>query len=658
MNRTMRFCIIAILQIQLCCLLSMNSFCQDAFVEWKNNPVLHKLEAEDKDLGAVILEDFRYHEYKMNEKNEMFVYCEERRLIKVNDDRGIEMFNKIYVATSINSEVISIKARAIQPDGKIIIVPQKKILDVEENGRKYKKFAMEGVEKGGEIEYYTFIKYPLFKFGIEYFTHSSVPIRKARFALCVPEHLYFDVKGYNGFSVSKDTVLNSKRYIYSSADNLPYFESEKYSSTDPYIPNIQYKLSYNYAKDRSVRIDTWSELAKNVYANYMQLSEKEIKVTDNLLKKIHYNEGSKVETIVAIEDFIKTNFSINRQATGENADIIEKIIKSKVASYYGATRLMLALLQEAKIPVTIVYPTKRDNTPIDEEFENYKLVDDILLFFPSTGQFLDPVNISWRYPFVTPYWAGTKGLFIKETSIGSLHSALASFDTIPMLPYENSSSNLDVQMRFNKTMDTLELKSKQTLTGYNASSYRPAFTFLEKDKQDEFTKDIIGNISKNDSVTNIKVENQLMSESYKMLPLNIYGEIKSVELLERAGNKILIKVGEVIGTQEEMYQEKKRKLPLLLQFPHSLDRVISFEVPKGYRIRNVTDLLLHVTDKDASGETMGFISTYTLTGDQLQINLHEFYKQIYYPIEKIEIFRKVINAAADFNKVVLVLEKV
>ena len=64
---------------------------------------------------------------------------------------------------------------------------------------------------------------------------------------------------------------------------------------------------------------------------------------------------------------------------------------------------------------------------------------------------------------------------------------------------------------------------------------------------------------------------------------------------------------------------------------------------------------MNITDKSA---TMGFISTYTLNDAELLINIHEFYKEIYYPVDTFEEFRKVINASADFNKVVLVLEKI
>lgn len=641
-------------------LFTVQAFGQYEYMRWEEHPKFHTADKSYSDRSAVVLEDFRFHEYKANEKDEMFVYVEQKKLIKVLDDKGVELFNKIYIYLGKTAEVLKIKARAIQPNGKVIDLPAGKILDVEEEGKLYKKFAMEGVEKNSEIEYYSMIRYPIYTFGIENFYNSAAPIQQARFTLCVPEHLMFDVKGYNGFNVGSDTLINKKRYVLANAENISSFEDEKYAVTDPFISNVQYKLSYNLAKDKTVRMYTWSNLARNIYRNYCELESKEMKAVENYFKKISLPSNATTEERIAlIEDYVKKNIAVTDKPVSDDADLIEKIVKTKVAGHFGVTRLLVGLFRKAEIPATIVFPSKRNDTPIDEAFENFRLVDDIVLYFPATGKYLDPVNIALRYPFVDPMWAGTHGLFIKETAIGNIKSALAVFDSIPLEPYEENYSNLDVHLKLNSGMDTLLLKSVQSLKGYSAIYYRPMYTYLEKDKQDEFTKDVIGTVGKTDSITSFSVENADLATTYKNLPMHFKGEIKSVELLEKAGSKLLIKIGEVIGTQVQMYQEKQRQLPIVLQYPHALDRLITFTIPAGYRIKNLNDINIHITDKDAAGnETMGFISTYTLNDQELTIKLHEFYKSTYYPVKEIDVFRKVINAAADFNKVVLALEKI
>ena len=111
------------------------------------------------------------------------------RLIKVEDDKGIEMFNKMYLHLFRNAEISDIKARVITSTGKVINVPANKIKDEEEEGRKYKLFAMEGIDKGSEVEYsYIEKKYPSF-FGSEIFQNTSVPYYQAKLLIITPKHL-------------------------------------------------------------------------------------------------------------------------------------------------------------------------------------------------------------------------------------------------------------------------------------------------------------------------------------------------------------------------------------------------------------------------------------------------------------------------------------
>ena len=54
---------------------------------------------------------------------------------------------------------------------------------------------------------------------------------------------------------------------------------------------------------------------------------------------------------------------------------------------------------------------------------------------------------------------------------------------------------------------------------------------------------------------------------------------------------------------------------------------------------------------------MGFVSSYKEEGNKVIIDVVESYAKLYYPISQFEDFKKVINDAADINKVVLVLEE-
>ena len=84
---------------------------------------------------------------------------------------------------------------------------------------------------------------------------------------------------------------------------------------------------------------------------------------------------------------------------------------------------------------------------------------------------------------------------------------------------------------------------------------------------------------------------------------------------------------------------------------------MKISIPKGYTVKNMKDLNLDVTYKDKDNTPYLFQSNATQEGDVVVVSIKEYYKQIFAPVQRYEDYRKVINAAADFNKVTLVLEK-
>ena len=98
-------------------------------------------------------------------------------------------------------------------------------------------------------------------------------------------------------------------------------------------------------------------------------------------------------------------------------------------------------------------------------------------------------------------------------------------------------------------------------------------------------------------------------------------------------------------------------MPLEINYPHDYKRTISITLPEGYSVKNL-DQLDTVAKVNLNGaESCKFLTTHTLKGNVLTINNIEFYKDTDYPINLYDDYVKVINSAADFNKIVLVLQK-
>ena len=624
---------------------------------WSDKPLLHEVSKEFATSGAVAILDDRTIEYK-NEGKEMVLYNTCHRIYKINNDKGIEMFNKVYIPVHENGTVTLIKARTILPGGRVIDVPSDKIKDIEDEGRKYKIFAMEGVEKGAEVEYmYTGKRNPSF-FGSEYFQSSSTPCERAFFTLSVPKFLKFDAKGFNGFQISTDSVIGEQRMIVGHDENIKDMDDEKYALKDKYLKRVEYKLSYNLSNSADTRLYTWKEFAKKAYGIYSYISPKEEKPLAAMLSDMQIPESkSEEERIIAIEQYIKSTINIDKNLIGDDADAIDKIVKRKSANDAGITRLFANLFEKSAIRYQMIFVSRRDETPIDESLENWNKLEEIAFYFPALKKYLSPTTVELRYPYIPYYWAGSKGLFLKSTTIGSFKSAIGIIGDVELLPYQNHAHNMEVKARFSDNMDTLLINSKQILYGYGAANYRPIYAFLAKDKQDEATLEIIKSVAKSNDITNIKVENSQLDNYAENKPLIISADIKTTDMTERAGDKILLKIGEIIGPQEQMYQEKPRVLPVEMPYPHTLIRKIIFEIPARYKVKNLDDINISIVHKEGNDVTMGFTSSYKLSGKTVTIDIDENYKSFSYPLNQFDDFRKVINASADFNKIVLVLEK-
>ena len=80
------------------------------------------------------------------------------------------------------------------------------------------------------------------------------------------------------------------------------------------------------------------------------------------------------------------------------------------------------------------------------------------------------------------------------------------------------------------------------------------------------------------------------------------------------------------------------------------------EIPDGYTCSGLEAAKIHNQVKDERHDVvMEFKSDYRIEGNKLMIKVNEVYKVLYLKKDNYDDFRAVINSAADFNKLVVVL---
>ncbi len=624
--------------------------------QWSATPGLHKIPAELENESAVIVLDKRRVEF-IDVKDDQLVYRTLHRIVHVNDDRGIESFNKIYLPVSEKGLIVDIKARTILPNGKIIELNQNDIKEIKEDDVTYKIFALEGLVKGCEIEFYYTYNSNFSFFGREVL-QGAYPLMNAEVSVVSPARLVFEMKPYNGLGATKDTVVGGKRFVTIQANDIDGIDQEKYSMYTANLKRAEYKLAYNKARSSSERLFTWNDLAKRLYSMYNEFSEKELKAVKDVVKKNNWTQLTTTQQkIVAVEKLYKSTIASRDDINSDQAENINWILNNKIGSERGMVRLYSATFTLLNINYEHVITGSRENYVLDRSFENWVNCNNALIYFPETQKFMAPSAYNVRYPWIEPSWGGTLGVFCKPTTIGSFTSAIAYLKQINLEPASNTQMNIEAEAELNASLDTLQVQVKQLLSGYSATAYRRLFNFNSEQDEKEMIRNMVRHNLGTEKILTSTIENREFDHLTDNKPFVFAAKVQAPGMVEKAGNRVLIKIGELIGPQSEMYQEKKRKMPLEIEYPHVLARKIKFHIPAGYRIKNLDDLKWNEVVKEDGEVTMGFETSLETNGNVVTINVVEQYNRIKYPTTQYEEFRKIINAAADFNKVVLVLEK-
>jgi hypothetical protein len=622
--------------------------------DWKADRSQYTLGADEKSLAEIVLKEHVEYSYAI-EEDKLVMYTVYHKIVRVNNSEAIQRNNRISVSMFNMIELMELKARTIN-SGKTITFDKEHLKEVkeEESGKGYKMFAMEGVEIGSEVEYLVIKKIYPQVFGRIYLQHD-VPVKESSFKIKSPEHLEFDFKSYHGVSNVQSSQADGQNIYSVNFADLKAIKEEDFGNADAQTQRIEYKLLFN-RKRSNAKLYTWDYAGTVFYERVFAVEKDQEKVINKFAQSLGDDPSKDQQArIRAIERKIKTTIHLNKAAQDESLENIPAILKNKVASELGMTRLFAATFNALKIPVHLVMTCDRTNRKFDEAFDSWNFLDEYLLYFPETNTYLSPYDPELISPLVNPVYTGHKGLFIEPVEVASVKSGLVSINDIPALPWNYSVDRRIIEVKFNDALTENEIYYRNDLTGHKASVIAPYYNLMSKEQQqnviEEITKEIVPGVAidKWSAKTNFAGQ----TDEFTM-EVNF----KSSHLLEHAGPRILLKLGLIIGPQAEMYNKTERTLPVDNLHNRAYERIITLVIPEGYTIKNPDDLNFNVLSTGKPEAPFSFVSSYKIDGQKLVVTANEYYKELYAPLEAFEGFRKVINAAADFNKVTLVLEKV
>lgn len=576
----------------------------------------------------------------------------------LSTDEAIERNNRVYLPVDFDETLERTKARVINPDGNIIELDKEDInASEDEYGNKTYYFALKGLEKRSILEILFIYYLPAQFTGVRVILQDDIPQINVDFELISPDYMIFEYLGKNGFgSMESDTSNKKVNRLVKHLDYIQPFKPEDEAFVKPNLMQVVYKLGDNLSSGGKDVI-SYETIANNMIENYTIGSKKEIKIVSSWINEsaIEIEEGTEMR-LRKLEAYLKRLIAIFDASSPELEDI-EFIDQNKVTNAPGFIKIMALACNKLDIQYEIVITSDRGKMPFEQNFEAYNYLQDFLLYFPEIDKYLDPNSPFGVLGIIPAQMQDNYGVFFKRVEQEKFVSGVSEVRFIKGTPAEASHHDMNIDVTVTDDFSALNVKLTTLATGYFAAGIQPYYDILEPEEIKEFTDDQVKWISENMELK----KSEAIDPGFENLGINpfiIEAEFTTSDYFIKARDKYLVKLGLLIGPQVEMYQKSKRTLPVDMGYRKIYHREIKLTIPEGYKIGNPDVLKLDITASDEDQVYAGFVSSYTIKGNELMVTVDEYYHKVHFTVEEFDDYRAVINSAADFNKIVLYLERI
>jgi len=618
--------------------------------DWNAIPKLHTLSETDAKASSIGILKKNIVEYQPSLfSKELKRFETQHSIVRVNNDKGIGRHNRVYIPMYAVKQVIDIKARTINSDGKITLLNKdniKEVKNVDEYGD-FKIFAIEGVEKNSEIEVLYTVEKMYDMHGTETI-QSDYLIKEAQF-IFITDDLNSEIKAYRTETKFESTSMAGKRAKQITLTDVPAMVEEEYAAPNANKIAIAYQC---YPKDQNITQDMfWKNVVNNIGGNFFpeQASEK---VNDDIKAFTKDQSDLTVFKVASlIDNFIKTNFTIVKNNNAELSDL-DYILKNRSASEFGIIKAYAHYLKALEVDYEFVITSDRYQNKFDPDFFTPNMLRDFIIYLPTEQKYITPNRIEYRVGEAPSNFLGNYALYINK-SLEYYFSKIIQTDA----NYSRVKRITDIS--FDEDIESVIIDQYQEYTGHWGTTNRMVMNLYPEQNIIEFENYLTGTGIEDKVQLKMEMENTEINNTVYNQPFIVKSRISSESIMEEAGDSYILQIGKVIGTQSELYQENKRINPIEMNYPNQYDYTISITIPEGYSVEGLEALEIDESYVSVTGQkACKFESSYILKENKMVITIQEFYKTNEFDLNRYEEFRSVINAASDFNKASILIKAI
>ena len=627
----------------------LNSFSQSyKIIDWDDKTV--NLKSSDDDLQGIFSNHYiEYYKSKFSE--DVHVYETHHMKTKINKITD-ESNNEILISKINVSEIIDVKSKVINNDSiKTYGFNQmKEMINTSTSTENYNYYKIPGINEQDIVEIIYTVKKD-FNFNGNKIIEESYPILSSKFIL-IENDFKSNIKIYNSFSSSViDTLFDGKKSKLINFKNLDATSDEQYSTPIANKIKVAYQCYEN--RDDISQTEYWNNLVQNVRELFFPISINPI--ADELFNELKSKKISipfnEISVANAIDEYVKDNFTISNDENSKLNDI-EYILKNKISNDFSIIQVYSNLLKAAKIDYEVAISCNRYFLKFDPELFDPNQLREFIIYLPNSEKYISPNRIEYRVSEAPDDLIGNYGVFI-DSNLDYYFSQIT--------PSDESFSQIKkkIEVFIPKNLKKLKIKENRSFSGYWAIMNRNYVSFSENEETDFLVDYFTISGLNNKKVTNYAIDNFEISDNANNTPLTIKSTISTNDLVEQKNGLIYLNIGKVIGLQSNLFNADKRINEIEINFPNSYEYLIEVNIPKGYRIYDISELnkLKEYISVDGNISAK-FNSSVSQSQDKLYINVNELYKELKYEKSRYQEFREVINAAASFYESSIVLEKI
>ena len=649
-------------------LILVNTFTHAQFhrtYNWSEKPVnVQEMDSSFQESSIGFLNKYIVEFKRVNDSidNSFEKFLTRHTIIKILDSVGAEYHKTIYIPMYNSDYLVDLKLRTIDSTGLVVNFDNSTLteLDNKEFNKNFKIYQLPELQKNSTIEciYTTKERNEIHGSQIlqeEYFN------AKTEFIL-IPNNFKSKVKPYNTNEVFNLELMDNIKVKKISINNLNSIDNEEYSTLQANRVNVSYQC---YISDKvTSQSEFWENITESIYpiAFPKKYSKELIEVNEIILNEFKLNKSNAepqnkylsetFKKINIIDNYIKNNFTVQENG---NADLsrLDYILKNKKGSNIGIVQLYSSLLLYNNIDYELLITSNRYFNRFDPDFFNPDNLREILFYIPELKKYIIPDRNEYRVGEAPFNVLGNYGIYIDKNKD-------YYFSTIIENDKKYSTINRKIKVDFKKMKEAI-ISETQEFTGHWAITNRAMLNLSNNLNSDEFKDYLTTSGIKGKKIIKYSIINKDIYQPIYNNPFIVKSIISAESVLisnnktnKKKTKRYTFNLGSVIGTQSELYSNNKRINPIEIRYPNYYDYKISVKIPRGYKVEGIENININ-ENYISNGEIIAkFESRYVIEGNKLNISIEEFYKSLNYSKSKYNDFRKVINAAADFNKLDIV----